>query len=244
MVETQPDTDAPPQAHGIDGLCARVDTLFKHALREHDRQAAAQPLAQDAVAELARAWSALPAGEWLAAQEHLDALERAVLGVLLAIALDPSYLATLAYLQGDAQGQRPSLPFVLRLLGLRRGALIDALPALLNGSLFARRLLDCEAPERMPPSALARGVALDAQIVALFLPRAALDDSLLSFCRLDRPQPVQPEAIADAALHAVRQATARPREALRLHLRGAAGSGKRRIAAALAAERRMDLLCA
>ncbi|MES2938116.1 MAG: ATP-binding protein [Pseudomonadota bacterium] len=242
MVETQPDTDATPQAHGVSDLCARVDELFRQALREHDRQAPAQPPAGDRVAELAQAWSALPAGEWLAAQERLGVLEQAVLAVLLAVALDPSYLSTLAYLQGDAQGQRPSLPFVLRLLGLRRGALIDALPTLLNGPLFARRLLDCEVADRAPPPGLARGVSLDAQILALFLPRSTLDDSLLPFCRLSRPQAPPPEAIAEETLHAVRQATARQRQALRLHLRGAAGSGKQRIAAALAAERRMDLI--
>jgi hypothetical protein len=238
MLEAPVDEDVMPQAHGLADLCARVDELFRQALREHDRQAPAQPPGADSVAELAQAWSALPAGQWLAAQERLDATEQAVLAVLLALALDPASLATVAYLQGDAQGQRPSLPFVLRLLGLRRDALLDALPALLNGPLFARRLLASEPGGRAPMP----GLALDAQMLALFLPRAGLDASLAPFCRLRRPHAVPAEAIAAEALHAVRLAAVPRHEPLRLHLRGPAGSGKRRIAAALAAKWRMALI--
>lgn len=233
---------------GLEDLCALLDELLTRAVSDHQCQPGATPQWPDRIGNLARAWASLAAGDWLSAQYALSPLDEAVLAVLLVLQFDPVYRSTLAYLQDDVSAQRPSLAFTLRLLGLSRGRMLEALPTLLKGPLFTHRLVEMDETECVPSFPASRGLTIDRQVLALFLPGSALDESLIPFCRLIRPLRV-PEADSPGhsallALHELREASARRRAPLRIHLRGPAGSGRHRIAALLAAEQRMSLISA
>lgn len=245
---------SPPSAQGsLARLGELTDVLVAMALMQSPRGAsvhggvspdAGEPpsLPDVTAADLAEAFQALTAGDWLRRQHDLSELECAVLAVLVAVELDSCYEAAFAVLQEDPSRRRPSIELVLKLFGLGRADRIKALGALYTGSLWSRRLLESEREGR--PSALASdGVRLDRQLHALFVPGVSMDPRLTPFCTQDIPQhSLEDCVLRDETRQMLQDVVAQRRMPLRLHLRGAVGSGKRWLAAALAKERRKWLL--
>ena len=223
-------------------LCALADGLFARLLSAHNQPGATPDAAGDGVIDsLAQAFTALPDGAWLSAHHDLTPLDRALLGLLLALEYQPGFGNACAYLQGDAARQRPTIDLALQLLGLPRPARLEALAALPHGPLLRHALVEVDA--RAAAGAAARGLRLDSQILALFLPQPGVDASLACFSRFGQTTGGLTHSLLDEpARSMLKQALASPVRLLRVHVRGAAGSGKAQLAAALAAELQIRLL--
>lgn len=237
----EPAAESGKELEPAEHLCVLTDALVRDAVARHNQRGEGDVV--DASTSLAAAFGAFPAGKWLAVHYDLDQLEAAVLAVLLAMELDPTYGAACAYLQDNAALQRPSVDLTLKLLGLQRRQRLSARARLQVGTLWRDQLVQQEPTHAGTPAA--QPVRLDSQVLALFLPRAGVDDSLATFCQLTTARARLAGILLDpAARAALAPALSRRTRPLFLLLRGRPGSGKGALAAVLAAEHRLHLLIA
>ncbi len=227
----------PPES-GLKTLCKLMDDILTQAIADHNRQPGTVSQLTDVSKSLAAAWQGLPAGSWLTAVYGLSPLEQAVMAVLLALQLDPTYKTALAYLQDDTSAQRPTLALVLRLVGMARATMFEHIPTLHGGPMFEHRLAELGESDRTMLSPATRSVCIDRQVLALFVQSAQLDESLVGFCQLSRPtRALSASGLNVSACQAVGDAITQWQKThshLLVHLQGPVPSGCHRAAAAMA----------
>lgn len=228
---------------------AQVDALFEHARATHPQEAPSIQSLTEQIKLLAisEPFDELNSLNRLAAMFQLNPLERDIVLVALAPALDARFEVFYTYVQNDVARKAPTVDLALNLLleefddrlaaqrafhwdqPLRRLRLIELLPAVANtaGSL------------------LARFIRVEPRVVAFLLHQDVLDEQIQPFAELIHP-PEQPPAElpfpADllASLELAASSLAGKPGVIFLH--GPPGVGKRRVAAALSARRGWPLL--
>ncbi len=237
-----------PPENGLNTLCRLMDDILTQAIADHNRQPGTVSKLTDAIKPLATAWQELPAGNWLTAVYGLRPLEQAIMAVLLALQLDPTYKTALVYLQDNTSAQRPTLALVLRLVGMTRATMFEEIPTLQNGPLFEHRLAELDDQDRTQMSPTTRWISIDRQVLALFVQAVQLDESLAGFCRLSRPtQALSASGLDQGACQAVQHAVDQwqaTRQHFLVHLQGPLPSSSLRAAAAMAQAMNAPLLSA
>ncbi len=183
----------------------------------------------------------------------LSPIDRQVIVLCLAPELDRKYDRLYAYLQDDITRKRPSVDLAIRLVG-RTPAERWRLRALFSdGSPLFRASLVEPVDDPQSPSGssdLARFLRLDRRCVDFLLDQHAVDRRLDGIARLLPPAGgldgvwVDP-ALGEQLLAFARHHLGRPRHetgGVVVHLRGAFGVGKRRLARAACAELGLSLL--
>ena len=183
----------------------------------------------------------------------LSPIDRQVIVLCLAPELDRKYDRLYAYLQDDITRKRPSVDLALELLG-RTPAERWRLRALFSdGSPLFRTALVEPVDDPQSPSGssdLARFLRLDRRCVDFLLDQPAVDRRLDGMARLLPPaggldQVWVDPALGEQLLAFARHHLGRPRHptgGVVVHLRGAGGVGKRRLARAVCAELGLPLL--
>jgi hypothetical protein len=155
-------------------------------------------------------------------EHEVDALQLCV-----ALALDPQLARAFAYLHDDARRGHVSAELTARLFGHGRASLLGAGSALHRWELLAER-------EVAPGEARLR--ECDPAVLSFLLGGDELDAELIAAARPVRPRPPLPGWPLEEPAALLRRLLAGPRpEQVRYQIAGAPGSGRRTLAAALAA---------
>src|SRR5262245_50362412 len=236
-------------ATGASGQDAAADSFRGLHISEGDvERLLGRPPAEPPLQRWAGDAPALDAGEaWpslrgLGDRYGLEPLDLDATLIALAPELDLRYERLYAYLQDNVTSRRPTVELVLNLLC-----------ATAEERLVARRRFEPDAPLVScglvallddPPDAplLARPLKVDGQIVRTLLGGGALDERLTGFCELTSPDTRLDEVPLSAETRESLRAVVPDLDALRVYLRGRPGSGRRRVAQALAAETGTRLL--
>jgi len=225
----------------------QVDALLRQHEALNGHAGVADLTAQIAAAARARADLDSPLAR-LARRFNLDDVERDLLLIALAPALDLRYETIFAYVQNDVAKKRPSLDLALKLL------LDDPLARLHaqryadpDAPLFRHCLLHLASdPQDVAPPPLSHFLRLDARVVAHLLGEDDLDWRLRPSARLLDDAPALSALPLPAALCQRLAAVARhlADNAAVVFLLGPAGVGKRAVAAATAAAAGYRLIAA
>ena len=188
---------------------------------------------------LARAVAAAledPVFRWLEEVLTLSPFQIAVLLIALSAELDLRYERLFAYLQDDIGKKRPTIDLILRLTVPERTGRAAYFGEFASGApLIRNRLIIVTA---LDPPLLAGTVQIDPQILALFLRQSDLDPRLVPFCKIAVPrQRIDDLPITDEWRLKLPKLLAEAREnrrPLRFFFEGPPGSGKARLAEAIA----------
>jgi hypothetical protein len=174
----------------------------------------------------------------------LGQFEQDVLLVALAPELDLRYERLYAYIQDDVTKKRPAVDLVLRLLAPARAEPAAPWRAFApDAPLISNRLIRLFEDGQRHAPLLARLIKLDDRVVAELRgePRPAIDAALAPFVSLVQPaRPFDTLLLPAALAERLRHSAAQP-NSLVIALQGGYGSGRRAIAEALCAERRLPL---
>ncbi len=164
----------------------------------------------------------------------LAAGEADVVQTCLALALDPTLARLCAYLQDDAARRHVTEPLVARLFQHGRGLLLPAHSPLWRWELLRSR----EVAPGEPPA-----LELDAAVRDWLLGLDGLDPELAGIARVVAPlEPLPGWPVEETALSLARILDGGRPPRIRLHLAGPPGSGKRTLAACVAARLGLMLL--
>ncbi|MEB3294998.1 MAG: ATP-binding protein [Synechococcales bacterium] len=185
---------------------------------------------------------------WLSKTFQLSDFDLAVVMIAIAPELDRRYERLYAYLQDDVRCKRPTVDLSLNLLCssameklIRQACFTGEAPLIHHGLL--EMIPD---PNQPAPSLLAHIIKLNPQVTRLLLGDRALDQRLVSCCRLVTPQihlddlPLGIEV--KRSLPALVKADWHASQSLTLYFHGADQSGKRHVAEALAHTLQVSLL--
>jgi SpoVK/Ycf46/Vps4 family AAA+-type ATPase len=179
---------------------------------------------------------------WLKDAFGLSSFDLDLMLIALAPELDRRYERLYAYLQDHVSRRRPSVDLALSLLCGDAVARLERRVHFDPDSPLLREGLTHLAPEPdgEPPSLLAHTLKLDEQIVRFLLHQDGLDSRLAPFCQLvfslDTLEELPLDAEVKRALPALVARAWEENQPQRLYFHGPPGAGKRRAAAALAAE--------
>jgi AAA+ superfamily predicted ATPase len=234
VVDRHADLGADP-FRGLHIASHDVERWLRHSPGEPPRSSHSS---YDAVAAMVAAAMQDTAFRWLAETYALSLCQAAIVMIAAAPELDLRYERLYAYLQDDVTRQRPSVDLVLDLvcpgLAARAAGRHEFGP---DAALIKQRIVTLGGDAAAPR--LGRPIALDDQILALLMREHHLDLRLGGFCSARWPAatlataPIPPEwRTTLAALARETRTAGRP---LRLYLQGPPGSGKDRLAEAIAA---------
>jgi AAA+ superfamily predicted ATPase len=186
---------------------------------------------------------------WLVPWFGLRPFDIDVVLIALAPELDLRYERLYAYLQDDVTCKRPTVELVLNLLTATVGEKIAARSHFAETSPLIRgRVMRLVPPtDQAAPPLLSHFVKLDEQIVDTITSGTQLDARLAPFCQLRSPTTRLDDLLISGDARDVLNRMTRRREAavpIRLHLYGLPGMGRDEVAAAIAAERELQLLAA
>ena len=186
---------------------------------------------------------------WLAEVFALDSFDISVVLLALAPEVDLRYERLYAYLHDDVTRRKPTVDLALSLFcALPHDRALARSHFTFDAPLLRRRVISLSPDTTSGGSSLlSHSIQLDEQIVSLLLGHDALDRRLDGCCRLS-PTVATPACACGLPLRvlvALGEQVARAREsldALRVHLHGPEGSGRRSAARAIAAAAQAPLL--
>ena len=186
---------------------------------------------------------------WLAEVFALDSFDTSVVLLALAPEIDLRYERLYAYLQDDVTRRKPTVDLALSLFcDLPHERALARSHFTFDAPLLRRRVISLSSDSSSGGSSLlSHSIQLDEQIVNLLLGHDALDRRLDGCCRLSPTVATSESAcgLPPRVLVALGEQVARAREsldALRVHLHGPEGSGRRSAARAIAAAAQAPLL--
>jgi AAA+ superfamily predicted ATPase len=187
----------------------------------------------------------------LARAFKLEPLDLEIVLVALAPELDLRYERLYGFLQDDVTRRRPGVDFALNLLCADAGEKLAARARFaFDAPLRRHRLLELRAPPHVAdPPLLSQELRLDDQVVRMLLGEHGLDPRLGACARLELEPRGSLGELADitadvASLGARATAARASASPLRLAFDGRPGSGRSRVAAALAGDLGVPLLAA
>lgn len=187
---------------------------------------------------------------WLRRIFELSAFDIKLMVIAIAPEINLRYEQLYAYLQNHVARKRPSVDLALNLLcSSVEDKLVRCAHFAADAPLIRHGILHLFVdPNQVQPPLVAHAFKLDEQIVRLLLGQKGLERQLASFCRIVEPSvgldelPLSQEQ--QQGLRSLILQTGPTDQPLRLYFSGSQGTGKRRVAEALAKEVGAPLLVA